>query len=120
MAWNLPESRVWRGSPARDAGAFDPASNPPRPAVSRRRFALEALYFLLGALAITTVFFLPVFPTFVLIDRLDNTDLYPWLQSSDVSFQLAKYFVMAFPASGLMIVCTVLLSAVIRWTVLPA
>ncbi len=116
---NLPEGRIWRGAPARDAGAFDPASNPPRPAVSRRRLALESVYFLLGALAITTVFFLPVFPTFVLMDLLDNTELYPWLQSSDVSFQLAKYFVMAFPASGLMIVCTVLLSAVIRWTVLP-
>jgi non-ribosomal peptide synthetase-like protein len=115
----LPDGRVWRGSPARDAGAFDPTSNPARPPVTRRRLALEGLYFLLGALGITTVFFLPVFPTFVLIDRLDNTDLHPWLQSSDVSFQLAKYFVMAFPASGLMIVCTVLLSAAIRWSVLP-
>ena len=115
----LPPGRVWRGSPARDVGAFDTASNLPRPKVSKRRLTLEAFFFLGGALAITTVFFLPVFPTFVLIDRLDNTDLYPWLQSSEVTLQLAKYFVMAFPAAGLMIVCTVLLSALIRWTVLP-
>lgn len=116
---NLPPGRIWRGAPARDVGAFDPASNLPRPPVSPRRLTLEAIYFVFGALAITIVFFLPVFPTFVLMDRFDNTDLYPWLQSSDVTFQLAKYFVMAFPATGLMIVCTVLLSALIRWTVLP-
>jgi non-ribosomal peptide synthetase-like protein len=117
---NLPAGRTWRGSPARDAGAFDPASNRPRPAVSRRRLAGEALFFVFGALLITTLFFLPVFPSFVLIDWIDNTDRFPWLQSHGVVwFQLTKYFMLAFPATAVLIICTALLSAAIRWGVLP-
>ncbi|WP_394779675.1 amino acid adenylation domain-containing protein, partial [Undibacterium sp.] len=38
---SVPAGRMWRGSPARDVGAFDPASNPPRPAVSNLRYATE-------------------------------------------------------------------------------
>ena len=115
----VPAGRTWSGSPARDVGAFDPASNPARPPLSRTRHATEALYFLCGALLITTLFFLPVFPSFVLIDWIDNAERFPWLQSSDIPFQLVKYFVLAFPATAVLIVCTALLSAAIRWGVLP-
>jgi non-ribosomal peptide synthetase-like protein len=115
----LPALRCWGGSPARDNGAFDPASNPPRPQVSRRWLAAEAAFFLCGALLITVLFFLPVFPSFMLIDFVDDADRFPWLQSSSISFQLAKYFVLAFPATAVLILCTALLSAAVRWSVLP-
>ena len=115
----VPAGRTWSGSPARDVGAFDPASNRARLPVSSTRMAGEALFFLFGALLITTLFFLPVFPSFVLIDWVDNVDRFPWLQSSDIRFQLAKYFVLAFPATAVLIVLTALLSAAIRWGVLP-
>lgn len=115
----VPAGRSWSGSPARDVGAFDRASNRARPPVSRTRQAGEALFFLCGALLITTLFFMPVFPSFVLIDWIDNAERFPWLQSSDLRFQLAKYFVLAFPATAVLIVFTALLSAAIRWGVLP-
>ncbi|MGV8805107.1 MAG: Pls/PosA family non-ribosomal peptide synthetase [Polaromonas sp.] len=115
----VPAGRTWSGSPARDVGAFDPASNRARLPVTRTRLAGEALFFLAGALLVTTLFFLPVFPSFVLIDWVDNAERFPWLQSSDVRFQLAKYFVLAFPATAVLIVLTALLSAAIRWGVLP-
>ncbi|MEC5216694.1 non-ribosomal peptide synthetase-like protein [Actimicrobium sp. GrIS 1.19] len=115
----IPPDRVWSGSPARDTGAFDRASNPPRPAVTSLRLTLEAVYFVIGALLITTLFFMPVFPSFLLIDWLDDTERFPWMQSGNVAFQLAKYFMMAFPAAAVMIVCTALLSAGIRWGLLP-
>ena len=115
----MPASRIWQGSPARDVGAFDPAMKPSRPAVSRTRRVVEKVYFVGGALLIATLFFLPVFPAFVLIDGLDTADGFPLLQGSDLAFQLAKYFVLAFPAAALLIICTALLSAAIRWTVLP-
>ena len=115
----VPAGRIWRGSPARDIGAFDPASNPTRPVASRKRMIVEAAYFIFGALLVTTLFFLPVFPSFVLIDWIDDTERFPLLQSTVLLFQLAKYFVLAFPATGVMIVCTALLSAAIRWSVLP-
>lgn len=115
----VPESRVWQGSPARDAGAFDAASLRPRPVVTRLRSLVEGSYFMLGALLITTLFFLPVFPSFVLIDWIDDVDRFPFLAGSDIWFQLTKYFVLALPATAVLIVCTALLSAGIRWSVLP-
>ncbi|AMP00326.1 amino acid adenylation domain protein [Collimonas arenae] len=116
---SVPANRIWAGSPARDAGAFDQASKPARPPVTRHRQLGESAFFLFGALLITTLFFMPVFPSFILIDWLDDTDRYPWLQSNQVPFQLAKYFLLAFPATAVLIVCTALLSAGIRWTLLP-
>ncbi|QAU33875.1 Pls/PosA family non-ribosomal peptide synthetase [Janthinobacterium sp. 17J80-10] len=115
----LPARRIWKGSPARDIGSFDPSSHPARPVVSRGRHLVEAVYFMAGATLITTLFFLPVFPSFMLIDWIDNVDRFPALQSTNFGFQLAKYFILAFPATALMIVCTALLSALIRWTALP-
>ncbi|MFY8041353.1 MAG: Pls/PosA family non-ribosomal peptide synthetase, partial [Rhodoferax sp.] len=115
----VPAGRIWSGSPARDTGAFDRAAQPARPALTRTRAAVESIYFLFGALLITTLFFLPVFPSFVLIDWIDENELFPWLAGADVGLQLTKYFVLAFPAAGVLIVLTALLSAGIRWTVLP-
>ena len=115
----LPAGRIWKGSPAADAGAFDPTVRRPRPVVSRARVWLEGSYFVAGALLIATLFFLPVFPSFMLIDWIDDGDFFPLLGNTDVSLQLVKYFLLAFPATGLLIVCTALLSAGIRWTVLP-
>ncbi|MDY7548663.1 amino acid adenylation domain-containing protein [Glaciimonas sp. Gout2] len=116
---SVPANRIWGGSPARDMGAFDKRSNSPRPPVTRKRQVGESIFFLLGALLITTLFFMPVFPSFILIDWLDNYDRFPWLQSNQLSFQLTKYFVMAFPATAVLIICTALLSAGIRWSILP-
>ena len=115
----VPPARVWSGSPARDVGAFDPASNPARPPLSRTRQAAEALFFLCGALLITTLFFLPVFPSFMLIDWIDNSESFGPLPNSQIPLQIAKYFILAFPATAVLIVLTALLSAAIRWSVLP-
>ncbi|MES2091858.1 MAG: Pls/PosA family non-ribosomal peptide synthetase, partial [Pseudomonadota bacterium] len=115
----LPAGRIWKGSPAHDVGVFDHTARPMRPVVSRWRLQVEAGYFVLGALLIAMLFFLPVFPSFMLIDWFDSAEHFPLLENGGLAFQLVKYFVLAFPASGVLIVCTALLSAGIRWTVLP-
>lgn len=115
----IPEYRIWKGSPAEDIGAFDPASIIARPNYSRVRAGIENVFFFFGALLISTLFFMPVFPSFVTIDWFDSKDHFPWLQSNVVIFQLMKYFILAFPATAVLIVCTVLLSAGIRWSILP-
>ncbi|GAB3473074.1 non-ribosomal peptide synthetase [Massilia terrae] len=115
----VPDGRVWAGSPARDTGAWDPASLPPRPRVSTARLVNEALFFGAGMLLVATLFFMPVFPSFVLIDWFDDQDKLPWLPGTTVSNQLARYFLLAFPASAVLIVLTALVSAAIRWGVLP-
>jgi non-ribosomal peptide synthetase-like protein len=116
---HVPAKRIFTGSPAQDVGAFDPSALQPRPQVSTSRVVGEGVFFFLGAMLIAALFFLPVFPTFMLIDRLDEPDLMPWLETSSGWLQLLNYFVLALPASGVMIVCTALLSAAIRWGVLP-
>jgi non-ribosomal peptide synthetase-like protein len=115
----IPADRVWAGSPARDTGRFEREAQKPRPVLTRTTQWLEGMYFVVGALLITTLFFLPVFPSFVLIDWIDENELFPWLASNELGWQLLKYFVLAFPAAAVLLVCTALLSAGIRWTVLP-
>ncbi|MDB5920130.1 MAG: peptide synthetase [Massilia sp.] len=115
---HVPAGRVWGGSPARDIKPFV-SSLPARPAVGRLRVAGEALFFVFGMLLIATLFFMPVFPSFVLIDWFDERELLPWLQGERVTVQLARYFVLAFPASTVLIVLTALVSAGIRWGAMP-
>ena len=115
----VPAGRVYTGSPARDIGPFDAAAQPPRPAVSRLRLTGETVFFCFGMVLIAVLFFMPVFPSFVLIDWFDEREMMPWLQGRDVTTQLARYFLLAFPASAVLIVLTALLSAAIRWGALP-
>ncbi len=115
----VPERRVWEGSPAEDFGAFDPNTLRPRPRVGRLRRFGEVLFFVGGSALVAALFFLPVFPTFMLIDLLDNPDKMGWLQSEGMLIQGFKYFLLSLPASAVLIVLTALLSAAIRWTFLP-
>jgi len=115
----VPADRLWTGSPARDAGPFDRSSLKPRPPVSAARLRGEAAFFVFGALLIATLFFMPVFPTFMVIDWLDDSEVFPNLSAMFQGLPLLKYFVLALPASAVMIVLTALLSAGIRWSVLP-
>ncbi|MBC7467694.1 MAG: amino acid adenylation domain-containing protein, partial [Ramlibacter sp.] len=119
----VPPCRIWAGSPAQDIGADDPALRPARPPVTKSRRAGEAIFFLVGALAVAVAFFLPVFPAFMLIDSLDVSELgvQPLLDDGSITawqaflLRLAKFFALAMPASVVLIALTVLLSAGIRW-----
>ncbi len=113
---HVPAGRIWGGSPAKDIGAFDESSHEPRPAVSKVRLFSEALFFILGVLFTAVLFFIPIFPSMMLVDRMDES--YPWLEHGSTSFQLVKYFFLAFPAIAVLIICTALISAALRWIVL--
>jgi non-ribosomal peptide synthetase-like protein len=115
---SVPAGRVWGGAPARDLGPFV-SQVPARPKAHRMRIVGEGLFFVFGMLLIATLFFMPVFPSFVLIDWFDERELMPWLQGERVTTQLARYFVLAFPASAVLIVLTALVSAGIRWGAMP-
>jgi non-ribosomal peptide synthetase-like protein len=114
----VPAGRVWAGSPARDMGAFENRL-PPRPSASAARHAGEALFFIFGILLVVTLFFMPVFPSFVLIDWFDEAGWLPWIQGDDMRIRLLRYFLLAFPASTVLIILTALVSAGIRWSALP-
>jgi non-ribosomal peptide synthetase-like protein len=116
---SVPAGRVWSGSPASDQGAFDASSLKPRPPVSAWWRQMEHAYFAIGGLLVAALFFLPVFPTFVLIDRLDEAYHFAWLQSDNHIVQVLKYFLLGLPASVVLIACTAVISAAIRWSLLP-
>jgi non-ribosomal peptide synthetase-like protein len=116
---SVPPRRLRTGSPARDGGPFDPASLPPRPPVSARRIRGEGIFFVVGAMLVAVLFFLPVFPTFMVIDQLDDIELFSFLDSNSSVLNLGKFFILALPASAVMIVLTALISAGIRWSVMP-
>lgn len=123
----VPAYKVWHGSPARERGDFNPASLPPRPPAGRGRLAWENLFFIVGALTVGVLFFMPVFPTFLLIDWLDVPELSvrPLVDDGSLTalqafgLRLVKFFVLALPASLVFILATVLLSALLRWAFLP-
>ncbi|MBC7452765.1 MAG: peptide synthetase, partial [Massilia sp.] len=64
-------------------------------------------------------FFMPVSPSFILIDWLDDIETLPWLPSGAMATALARYFLVGFPASAVLIVAALLVSAAIRWGFLP-
>ena len=115
----VPAGRVWQGSPAQDVMTFDTLSQPARPQVTKARSRAETLFFVAGMLMVATLFFIPVFPTFYLIDGFDAHHVLPWLQGDSVAGQLVRYVLLAFPASAVLIVITMLVAAALRWIALP-
>lgn len=122
-----PARSVWAGSPARAKGVFDPASLEPRQTASLLRQGLEMLAYVLGGLLVATLFFMPVFPTFMLIDILDidAISVRPLLEQGVVDaggafiLRLLKFFMLALPSSLVLVACTVLVAALVRYLFLP-
>ena len=112
----VPPARIWSGSPAQDIGLFDYQSQTARPKVSDTRLLVESVFFIIGVLVTAILFFIPIFPSMMLVDRMDES--YPWLEHGGITVQLFKYFLLAFPAIAVLIVCTALISAALRWAVL--
>lgn len=123
----LPPRAIWAGSPARAVGDFDPASLPPRQVVGHVRKAWEKFVFLVGGLLVATLFFMPVFPTFMLIDVLDvdAISVRPLIEQGVVDavgafvLRFLKFFVLALPSSAVLVACTVLVAALVRYLFLP-
>ncbi|MBH1962957.1 MAG: amino acid adenylation domain-containing protein, partial [Comamonadaceae bacterium] len=124
---SVPQRKVWAGSPARELGDFDPASLPARPPLSGGRQVFETIFFAIGSLAMAVLFFMPVFPTFMLIDLLDieKISVRPLLDAGTITalqaflLRFIKFFLLALPASVVMVVLTALVAALIRYVFLP-
>ncbi len=122
-----PEGTVWAGSPARFQAVFGKSDMPERVQPSAAWRAWEMLVFALGGMVIATLFFMPVFPTFLLIDWLDvdSISVRPLLDDGTVNalgafiLRFFKFFVLSLPASLVLVVCTMLVAAVIRYLFLP-
>ncbi|SAI71988.1 D-alanine-D-alanyl carrier protein ligase [Bordetella ansorpii] len=115
----IPAGQIWSGAPARHDPQARAPELPPRPLRESRWARWDMLAYALGGALIAALFFMPVFPSFVLIDWLDAH----WLDlmGTRVSWPHAflVYLLLALPASALLVLLTVLVSALLRWALLP-
>ena len=114
----IPDGETWEGAPARRVDRVA-EQLPPRPVVGRGVRIAQALFFAVAGLAVAVLFFMPLFPSFILIDWMDVHlwNLYENEVHAAVAF--AAYFLLAIPASVLLVLATVLLAAGLRRLFLP-
>ncbi|TAN54940.1 MAG: amino acid adenylation domain-containing protein [Magnetospirillum sp.] len=104
----------WDGSPARQVGMVDEAALPKAAhAGTGRKMALTAFYATMLVI-LPPVSLLPIFPAFFLFDKL--SDIFGFGESLDY---LRILPLLAWPTAMALIAITVLLIAVVRWSVLP-
>ena len=110
---SIPAGETWDGAPAARTERTGTAL-PPRPAASFKRRWIMAVSCVAAAMAVSILFFLPTFPAFMLIDWLDA---HTWdIFDSDIPPLLAFgiFFLLAVPASTLLLGLTVLLTSGLR------
>ena len=88
---------------------------PPRPQVSFARRALLAVLFAATAIAVSVLFFLPMFPAFMLIDWLDAHTLNVFDSGISAPVAFGFFFLLAIPASALFLGVTMLVTGGLRW-----
>lgn len=115
----IKKLEVWDGSPSRLIRTRDMSEIEARPETTNLRKVCETIFFTMGAGLTSVLFFLPVFPAFAIIDYFEDIGLAPHLHDEGYLNAIFDYTLLALPASALLIIFTALLSAVIRWTVLP-
>ena len=109
----IPAGETWEGAPARWVDRpSDPI--PPRPKITFGWRWVQAFLFAATAIAVSVLFFLPSFPAFMLIDWIDahSVDVFDSDLRPLAAFGL--FFLLAIPASALLIFVTVLITAVLR------
>ncbi|AMC33237.1 Pls/PosA family non-ribosomal peptide synthetase [Janthinobacterium sp. B9-8] len=114
----IAAAEVWNGSPARLSTDSVP-DVPARPVRHSFLRGLNGLAYAGGSALVAILFFVPVFPSFLLIDWLDAH----WFDLTEQGVALPEafmfYLMLALPASAVLIILTLLGSAAVRWLLLP-
>jgi non-ribosomal peptide synthetase-like protein len=109
----IPDGQIWEGAPAGPSGQRDEPL-PPRPQVSFARRWTMAIFSAATAVMVSVLFFLPIFPAFMMIDWLD---VHTWnVFDSEVGPAAAfgLFFLLAIPASALLAGLTMLVASALR------
>jgi non-ribosomal peptide synthetase-like protein len=110
----IPADEIWDGAPARRSDEIA-ETLPPRPQASFARRGLLAVLFAITAVAVSMLFFLPVFPAFMLIDWLDAHTLNVFDSSIGTLAAFGFFFLLAIPASALFLGVTMFVTGCLRW-----
>ncbi|MGY3804429.1 Pls/PosA family non-ribosomal peptide synthetase [Pigmentibacter ruber] len=113
----IKSNEFWDGSPAKKIKNY----NSPEPPKDSNLFQRMNSYFVygIGSITISILFFLPIFPTFVLIDEFDNFGFWQRTASQSLLEIVLKYFILVFIASSLLILFTGLFIGFIRSFLIP-
>jgi non-ribosomal peptide synthetase-like protein len=110
---SVPGGEIWEGAPARRIKRTIEAV-PPRPHVGLAARGAQTAFFVVAGMAVAVLFFMTVFPSFMIIDWIDSRT---WdVFESDVNPLAAfgYFFFLAIPACMFMVVATVLLTAALN------
>ena len=115
----MPAHEIWDGAPAKYHSRVELERLLPREQVSSLRKMWEVAYYAVSAVLISCLFFIPIFPNFILVDWLDVKYFSQW-ESQNIVTTALHYFLLAIPASALMIIATALFAALVRKILLPS
>lgn len=114
----IPAGDTWEGAPARPVPR--PAESlPPRPRPHGLQKLAQTVFFIVAGLGVALLFFMPVFPSFMLIDWIDASTLDLYESETHPLLAFLFYFLLAIPASALLVALTMALAAALRWIFLP-
>lgn len=109
-------NEIWDGSPGRRIGAVDPeALEAPAQATMARRIAVYLVSAVL-ALILPIIGLLPIFPAFWAFDTIEAAMKF---SESEYQYYLAAIPLLAWPTAFVLVLATIALVAIFRWTVLP-
>ncbi len=114
----VPEGQNWEGAPARRVDrVVEPL--PPRPRFGALAKLVQSVFFLFAGMAIATLFFLTIFPGFILIDWVDANSWDLFENQAHLPQAFGLYFLLSIPASLVLMTLTILLAAGLRYLFLP-
>jgi non-ribosomal peptide synthetase-like protein len=105
----VPPGQTWSGAPARQI-TDEVDTRPPAPLPSRAAIWGEMAFYAVAAGAVAVLFFMPTFPAFVLIDWIDSMTVDLFESSLAWWEALPLVFLMALPASMVLVTLTALLA----------
>lgn len=105
---------IYDGSPGRVTGTLDPQDFRAPPPASKARKSLMVLGYAFLLMVVPPLGLLPIFPAFWVFDRVDA-----YFGFIDRTLYLAAIPLMAWPTSFALVLLTVGLIIVLRWTILP-
>jgi non-ribosomal peptide synthetase-like protein len=116
--WRIPDGEMWEGSPARRVDVrCEPM--PPRPQPGFVPRAIQVAFFAIASLAVAVLFFMPLFPSFMLIDWMDMHLWNLYENEARPLFTFTIFFLLAIPASALLVTMTILLASGLKRLLLP-
>jgi len=110
---HVRDGETWEGSPARPVHRTA-AALPPRPRFSRTARLAQVTFFLVAGLAVATLFFMTVFPCFMMIDWADGQYWNLYENEAHPFLAFGLFFLLGIPASMALVLVTVLLAAGLR------